>query len=231
MAAMEKIRFVCASRESKETFFTRTALGRSLSLFGFMPFMELRLFGGNAAGLPTVYNIAIDETRDDPAILVFIHDDVHLCDFYWASRMAEGLAQFQVLGVAGNRRRSPRQPSWAFVDDQFTWDSREHLSGVVGHGSGFPCSNLSVFGPPGQAVKLLDGLMLVTRSRTLHETGIRFDPRFDFHFYDLDFCRQAEAAGVTMGTWPFSVVHESGGNFRGEGWRRGYAAYLEKYGD
>jgi len=43
--------------------------------------------------------------------------------------------------------------------------------------------------------------------------NLGFDERFGFHFYDLDLCRQAEQRGIRTGTWPISVVHESGGNF------------------
>jgi len=37
--------------------------------------------------------------------------------------------------------------------------------------------------------------------RDLDQEGAAFDPRFQFHFYDLDFCRQAEQRGLKMGTW------------------------------
>ena len=53
-------------------------------------------------------------------------------------------------------------------------------------------------------------------------SGLRFDEQFDFHFYDLDFCRQAELKGMTMGTWPISVVHESGGAYGKPAWREAF---------
>lgn len=191
--------------------------------------VELRLFAANAAGLPSVYNIAIDESAVDPAILLFIHDDVHLCDFHWTDTLNDGLGQFAVVGVAGNRRRAPRQPGWRFLDERFTRDRRENLSGIVAHGHGFPPERVDVYGPSRQQVSLLDGVMLAVKSETLHAEALRFDERFDFHFYDLDFCRQAERAGLSMGTCPVSLIHESKGNFGGEGWRRGYERYLEKW--
>ena len=223
-----KIRVVCASRQPKETFLTATALGRSLALCRF-PFVEVRLFDSNTKGLPTVYNTAIQEALNNPAVLLFVHDDVYLCDFYWPGQVIDGLAAFDVIGLAGNKRRVSRQPAWSYIDENFTWDKPENLSGVVGHGQGFPPRVLSVFGPTRQAVKLLDGLLLAADSRTLHGSQVRFDERFQFHFYDMDFCRQAERAGLRMGTWSISAVHESGGNFASEGWRQGYAAYLEKW--
>lgn len=225
------IRFVCATRETREGFFDKTSLGRTLTLFRFQEPIEIqtRIFFENSRGLPEVYNTAIKDAEKDPAILVFVHDDVCLCDFYWPDHIFNSLKSFDLVGLAGNKRRVPYQPSWVFIDAKFTVDSHKNLSGVVGHGRGFPCEILSVFGPPGQEVKLLDGLMLFCRSDLLHEKGLMFDERFDFHFYDLDLCRQAEQNGIKMGTWPISVVHESRGGFGSESWLQGYKRYLDKW--
>jgi hypothetical protein len=224
-----KFRFVCATRESGESFLGSTALGRSLGPYLSIPGIELRLFAGNRRGLPQVYNEAIREAALNPAILIFIHDDVHLCDFFWPGHIANGLHAFDVIGLAGNKRRVPRQPSWYYLDDQFRRDASEHLSGVVAHGQGFPPESVSMYGAPCQEVKLLDGLLLATRSETLLSKGIEFDERFDFHFYDLDFCRQSEVKGVRLGTWTLSVIHQSGGSFNTPTWQAAYAKYLEKW--
>jgi hypothetical protein len=224
------VKVVCATRESPERFYTATATGRSLALYRVAP-RDVLLFANNTRGLPAVYNEAIASCALEPAVLVFVHDDVHLCDFYWQSKLLQGLARFDVVGLAGNKRRVPRQPAWAFVDDKFTWDAREHLSGVVGHGKAFPPSNLSIFGQPGQQVKLLDGVFLAARSSVLIERGVRFDERFAFHLYDMDFCRTCEEAALQLGTWSISLIHESGGNFGSASWRAGYAAYLDKWGE
>jgi len=56
-----------------------------------------------------------------------------------------------------------------------------------------------------------------------------FDEKFEFHFYDLDICRQAEIKGLSCGTWDLSLIHESRGNFRSEGWQIAYQRYLEKW--
>lgn len=227
-AATLGIRIVCATRMSREAFFSESALGKSLTLHR-PPDVEVRLFPRNGAGLPSVYNSAIAESANKDVILLFIHDDVHLCDFYWADRLREGLSAFDIVGLAGNRRRVPRQAGWVFLDERLTRDGREHLSGMVGHGSALSLGSIDEFGPSGQEVKLLDGLFLAARSETLRAKSVRFDERFDFHFYDLDLCRQAEQVGLRMGTWPISVVHESRGSFRTDSWYRGYEKYLEKW--
>jgi GT2 family glycosyltransferase len=226
-----KIRFVVATRESRENFFKTTATGISLNLYKFLPFVELNLYDCNTEGLPAVYNRSIEKSKSDPAILVFVHDDVHFTDFYWADQLVKSLNRFEIVGVAGNKRRVQRQPSWAFVDSNFTWDAPENLSGIVGHGPGFPMQVLSTYGPTCQEVKLLDGLLLVCRSETLNQKNLKFDERFDFHFYDLDFCRQAELKGMRMGTWSISVVHSSGGVLGSPSWQMAKDKYFEKWGD
>lgn len=223
-----RFRFVCATRESTEGFHTKTALGRSLAHY--QPgATELKLYPNNHQGLPRLYNQAIREAASNPATLIFIHDDVHLCDLFWPAHVAVGLKSFDVLGVAGNVRRVARQPSWLYLDDRFTPDTRENLSGIVAHGSGFPPVSVNVYGPPGQQVKLLDGVLLAARSETLLSHRIEFDERFDFHFYDMDFCRQAELKQLRLGTWTVSIVHESGGGFVSSSWRAAYERYLEKW--
>jgi hypothetical protein len=49
----QKIRIVCATRAGREEFSTRTALGRSLTIFRF-PVVELKLFDNNTLGLPVL---------------------------------------------------------------------------------------------------------------------------------------------------------------------------------
>jgi hypothetical protein len=230
----EKIRLVCATRNTTERFFASSPLGRSLPLYTTFPKrqqIELRLFRSNTEGLPAVYNRAIEEAQSDPAILIFIHDDVFLSDYYWANHLHDGLKVFDVVGLAGNRRRVPRQCSWMYLDERFTKDDFANLSGVLGHGQGFPnLRELSVYGEPGQEVKILDGVMLGVRSETLIRAELRFDTRFRFDFYDLDFCRQAEARGIRMGTWAISAIHASAGKLGGDAWRAAYGVYLDKYG-
>jgi len=181
--------------------------------------------------LSVIYNSAIERFSDEPCILVFAHDDLYILDFYWMHSVFNGLHHFGIVGCAGNMSRVPFQPSWAFKNIDFEWDFPQNLSGIIGHGKQFPPEGLAVFGPPFQQVKLLDGLFLAAFSDTLKKTNLRFDERFDFHFYDMDFCRQAEQLGVSMGTIPLSIVHESGGGYASSSWRESYEKYLQKWNE
>ena len=58
-----------------------------------------------------------------------------------------------------------------------------------------------------------------------------FDERFEFYYYDPDFCRQAELKGVSCGDWDISLIRESHGSFSSESWSSEYQKYLSKWED
>ncbi len=221
-----KIRIVTATREPADRFATHTALGRSLALSR-GPSIDTRLFPSNSAGLPTCYNIALREAASDHAILVFIHDDVEIIDYFWTEHVRAGSVAFDLIGLAGNTRRLPGQCGWAFIEAAGPRDM-PYLSGTIGHEDEhgrYP----NVFGPTHREVKLLDGVMLACHSETLIKHDIRFDEAFDFHFYDLDLCRQFEQKGLHMGTWGISMVHASRGRYGSQEWEAGRRKYFAKW--
>ena len=223
------INIICATQLSEDEFFREKLLGQMLHALPLRN-VKLVLSTRNTKGLPEIYNSAIDSSIDESDILVFMHDDACFLDYWWWEQVVEGLSRFDVIGLAGNRRRLANQPAWCFIDKNLAWDNESFLSGVVGHGIGFPQGKVSIYGPPGQEVKLLDGVMLATYKRTLIRNNLRFDDRFDFHFYDMDFCRQAELKKLRLGTWALSVLHASGGNFGGSKWMEGAEKYFIKWG-
>lgn len=130
--------------------------------------------------------------------------------------------------VAGRAcRGSPAGPS---STKQFRSVAGELVSGAVAHGKN-PFGPVSYFGPAPAACDLLDGVFLAARAGRLCESGVRFDPRFRFHFYDLDFCRTARQAGLRVGTWPIAPVHQSEGGFDTPEWHAAYSDYLAKWGE
>jgi hypothetical protein len=76
----------------------------------------------------------------------------------------------------------------------------------------------------------LDGVFLAARKSTLMEKNCLFDPRFDFNFYDMDFCRTARQKGLTLGTWPICLTHQSAGQFDSARWHKSLRLYLDKWG-
>lgn len=230
-ATITRLRIVTATRSPQAEFLERAALGRSLTIFANDERVEVDVFADNTTSLPQLYNTVIDEAPDDAAI-VFVHDDVFLLDYFFVDRVLEALHHFDVVGLAGARQRSPRQLAWHLNWDGNRWVNLGpgDLSGWVAHGTTAPGALMRA-GPTPAACELLDGVLLAASARTLREHNVRFDPRFAFHFYDLDFCRTARAAGLTLGTWPIAVQHESGGTYGSPAWRNAAAVYLEKWPD
>ncbi len=222
------VRIVCATRKDRGHFVNEAALPRSLKAQQMPSGYELQVFFENSTSLGKQYNIAIEQAQKQPAILLFIQDDVYITDHFWLDRILEGLEKFDVIGVAGNRRCLPGQPSWAFLTSDLVWDAPENLSGTVAHGGQFP-HRISRYGPSGIECQLLSGMFLAVKSQTLLERELRFDPQFEFHLHDMDFCRQAVLKGLRLGTWPISLVHENSGSFRSPAWKLSYQKYLEKY--
>jgi GT2 family glycosyltransferase len=218
---------VSGTRLPEDDFWNATPLGLSLSRLMQETRLVPRPFYENKRGLPEIYNERID-AQDCSEYLVFVHDDVWLDDYFLVNRVLEGLEKFDVIGLAGNRRRQPGQPAWGFVNTQFKWEERGWLSGSVAHGKA-PFGMVTTWGPVPAECELMDGVFFAAKRDTLRSKQVRFDSRFDFHFYDVDFCRTARQQGLRLGTWPMSVTHVGKGNFGTPHWFSMYERYLEKW--
>ena len=220
---------VSATRRSPGEFQSSTALGKSLLRVAHDGRMQVRVATSNTRGLPVVYNELLDQLPDD-CVVVFMHDDVWIDDYFMIQRVFDGLEKYDVIGLAGNRRRIPGQPAWHFANMQFEWDQPQHLSGSIAHGDD-PGGEVQFYGKVPAACELLDGVFLAANKKTLTKKNVRFDPLFDFHFYDLDFCRTARQKGLRLGTWPICVTHKGKSIFGTSEWRRNHAAYVAKWGN
>jgi GT2 family glycosyltransferase len=228
---MNRLLIVSATREDPVAFRRHTKLGLSLQRLSFDTRVVAAVACRNAERLAAVYNRAIQQATDDDAFL-FVHDDIYLDDYQLFSRVDEALRQFDVIGLAGNTRPDERHVGWAFWrtpgDRRFTWYDKSVLSGAVAHFSAGG-EGVSYFGPFPQECQLLDGCFLAVSARRARERGVRFDERFAFHFYDLDFCRTCRQAGLRMGTWPIAVTHASGGRYGSPEWEEALKIYQEKW--
>lgn len=216
-----------ATQRTEADFWEHSALGRSLPHhLKHDARLSVNIAFENTCGLPEIYNRAIDQAEDDDG-LVFIHDDVWIDETdAFADILFEGLTHFDVIGVAGNRRRLPKQTAWDFLDSKLTRDNPEHLSGRIAHGKN-AFGEVTYFGSMPASCELLDGVFLATQKNRLK--AVRFDPQFDFHFYDLDFCRTARKSSLKLGTWPIKLTHQSHGAYHSEHWRRKSQLYLKKW--
>jgi GT2 family glycosyltransferase len=225
----KSLRIVSATRLTEKAFWKSSALGRSLKLWLTDPAISIDIRYQNKEGLSSVYNSHL-QNSNEVDVLLFVHDDIWLDDPQWLPKIMVALDRFDIVGVAGNTRISPNQPAWLFSkmeDGKFSWDSA-HLSGAVAHGQ-LSKGQISVYGPTPAKCELLDGAFIAVRCSYAHRAGVLFDEQFDFHFYDMDFCRTARRAGLSLGTWPISVTHQSSGSFGNPSWSTAHSQYWKKW--
>ena len=229
------IEIVSATRLSQEAFLERAPLGISMRrllpgkaqpeqridprdrIAAYIAFL-------NDRPLAETYNARIIASGTEDDILVFVHDDVWIEDFFLSRRLRDGLARFDVLGVAGGRFRDAGQVYWRHADV----DGLPGSSGSVAQGDRDLISEVTYYGPCPAECELMDGLFLAARRSVLQDRGVLFDPQFAFHLYDLDFCRTARERGLRLGTWPIALTHKSRGAWD-EHWTAKRDLYLAKW--
>ncbi len=230
------IRLIVASQLTETDFYTQSPLGMSLSRLAYDGSIYCHAVcnntGASAIGLGEIYNRFIDQTyRDD--ILVFVHDDVAIDDYFIRHRLNDALRSFDVVGVAGNVDADENDVSWYFQPSSDNSGGLEKiaddkLSGAVAHSQQNQCS-VTYYGKLPASCQRLDGCFIAVNTEKLLSTGVKFDEQFRFHFYDLDFSRACYNAGLKLGTWPIAIIHHSGGAFGSPAWQAACADYIKKW--
>lgn len=232
------VRIVAATQNKTDTEFKMASfLGQSLGVFPSELRPELSVLldngGSDGMGLSEFYNSFLQpQYRNE--IVLFVHDDVYLNDWCLVYRLRRAMEHFDVVGVAGNADPDFTEPSWVLAWNTEKYPSghqrAEALSGAIGHFSQDRTAvAMSYFGPAPRACKLLDGVFIAVKVNRALETGAKFDEQFRFHFYDLDFCRTADGAGLRVGTWPIALTHGSDGAFGSAAWTSARDQYLRKW--
>lgn len=227
----KSVRVVSATRLTEKRFWKHSALGRSLKPWLTNPIVSVDIRFENKDGLPAVYNWQLRDLQA-PEVLVFVHDDVWLDDPEWIAKVLIALERYDIVGVCGSTVILTKQPTWVhgIVQNGNEWDlGGAHLVGAIGHGQ-LRNGTVTVFGPPIASCQLLDGVFLAMRRAPVLQSDVLFDEQFDFHFYDMDFCRGARRAGLELGTWPIALTHQSTGeSLHSPGWQTGYERYIKKW--
>ena len=230
----QKICVVTTTREKTiEDFKTNTLLGKSLDIKTYFD-VEVICFTDNSHGLSKCYNEAISKLKNTDKILVFVHDDVALLDYYWPLRVVEALKKYDIVGIAGNVRHQINYPSRAHShveNNKIIWDDDKYLSGSMLHDSNWPPKIITVYGDLNKEVVNLDGVFLAMSNNIISEKSLSFDERFKFHFYDADFCKSAVNKECKLGTFPLALLHAGKGNMNAPEYIDGYKEFNRKWND
>lgn len=170
--------------------------------------------------LAETYNKTLDaEDAKEFDWIVFLHSDAAMDVGHFTNGLISSIGKYDIVGMAGAKRLNLKTSplSW------FT-ASRGNESGRVGMvmhmtpvGSRTPVIP-SVF-TPGELkdikddyVAAIDGVCIAVGRRAIENKDCRFDERFPFDFYDLDFSLTANKLGLSLGVVvENSFVHMSVG--------------------
>lgn len=200
----QMLRIVSATRDDWES---APAIAQS-----YLSKVELSLVEHNREGLPTVYNKFLEAHPDE--ILIFVHDDVFIEDTFWVEKLLSVMEDYPIVGLAGSKGLPDPENGgfvwWNKSTEYLSGAVAQYLSGAVAHPHG-DAVYVTSYGPAPREVDWLDGLFLAVDAKVVTEAGVRFDERFDFHYYDMDFCLTARQSGLKLSTVPIWVYHESPG--------------------
>jgi hypothetical protein len=167
------------------------------------------IYYDNIQGLSSIYNDSFEHIDTD--YIICIHDDVVVNDLDIFSKIKKYSQEFDIMGVAGGCNFSFKRHarlSWMSVLNQQT-----DLAGAVQHRmskEGEPeVFSTCCYGAYPRKVFSIDGLIMIFNKKA-YKT-VRFDPQFEFDFYDLDLCFNAYKQQLKVGVIPLSVTHYSKG--------------------
>lgn len=224
MMSPKSLLFVVCTEHTKSEFELLSETYKFFNDNELCPVTDYVVFYKNKIGLSTIYNKFLTSKYSDK-IVVFIHDDIVL-GYSIVTLMRElnnAHSMFDIVGLAGATKIGLTFPTlWHLM--------QKGASGSVGHGNG-GMSQMSNYGPSPARCIVVDGLFISVNVEKLIATGHKFDERFTFHHYDLDFCIQADKCGLKIGTWPIWVTHLSPGlkSLENDIWKKSNDLFCQKY--
>lgn len=184
----------------------------------------------NLQPLSILYNEQINLPANKNKILVFLHDDCIPEDLFIHEKLNEAIQQFDIIGLAGIQAPiTIKQPLlWHLMG------TSNQYSGAVAHFTNDDNNQrfMTAFGVTPKRCIIVDGVFLAINVEKILEKGVKFDEECPakFHFYDINFCLDANKAGLKIGTWPIWISHKSHGLSQpNEDWFKGQDYCLQKY--
>lgn len=165
------------------------------------------LYNNTKIGLSEYYNKIINDPENlYYKYIILCHHDISLRYANLATCLKDGLDRFDIIGVAGGINPVVKEKNlWHWMMN------REDYRGIAAHSSGKDNMFMTSFGPFPDRVAVLDGVFLAFETEKIHNSKARFDEKFKWHHYDIDFSLTCNKNKLRLGVWPVFVYHESPG--------------------
>lgn len=212
---MKTVRLLTVSKNKKHLIFSdafNSDICRVQSEFDL--FTDPISISENKEGLPKVYNVFLNNCRKDQVeTAIMIHADVSFDYYSIMKHYLQIQNKYDIVGLAGTRKieLSISPLTWFTGSRNYP----EERYGRVTHRQ-FNLGESFFNGHHHPNVKdvevsTVDGLCFIL-NRNVIDSEARFDERFNFDFYDLDFCLTAITKNhLKIGTMVEPVIHESVG--------------------
>jgi hypothetical protein len=171
--------------------------------------IDLKLKCNNSTvGLSEYYNNCIDKYAESCDYMVLVHDDVQFINMDLQYQIEKSMEVYDIVGVAGCIN-----PKITDINLWHLMSDKQNLKGFAGH-TCVETQNecyVTVFGPSPSRVTMIDGVFMVINCKKILKTKTRFDEKFKFHHYDLDFSISSNFNKLKIGVWPILIDHASPG--------------------
>jgi len=184
-------------------------------------------YNNTTVGLCEYYNSIIEnEENDKYDAVICCHHDISLRYANFQTGVTDALKLYDVVGVAGGR--APK------VIEKNLWHwmtSREEYRGIAAHGDSIHNMFVTNFGATPSRVTVLDGVFLAFNTRKIRKTKARFDEKFMWHHYDIDFSLTCNENKLKLGVWPILIYHQSPGlrDMNNEHWNKSNEYFRNKW--
>lgn len=182
-------------------------------------------YNNKTMGLCEFYNKVIDQSKYD--ITVLCHHDISL-EYANLGTLTDALKKFDVVGVAGGLN--------PIIKEKNLWHwmmPKEYYRGFAGHYANSEAMYITNFGLSPSRVAVLDGVFLALDTRKIRGCRARFDERFTWHHYDIDFSLTCNKYRLKLGVWPVLLFHQSPGlrDINDSEWTKSNQKFIEKWGN
>ena len=203
-------RFVICSASSTDVYLWADDINKLNLLSNVKEYDGYNLISSNnIEPLTKVYNGMLDDIIKDRLVdyAVFIHADVEIDDLHFFDKIIA--SEFDLVGVAAATAIDINVTPLSWYNA--AKDVRDRRGSITHMIDSKPY--LNAYGPPGcpdtARCLCLDGVCMIMNRKAI-DSGLRFDERFAFDFYDMDLSFEAVLNHkLSIGVEPIHLIHHS----------------------
>lgn len=166
----------------------------------------------NTLTLTQFGNKAIEECKEDYDYLILMHSDVSLSLYNFVKHLVKTEGRYDIVGVAGTKKLLISYSPLTWFTGSHNYPNDRYGRVTHNHNGIMIESFFNKADPTAldTEVVTIDGLLMCFNKKTMQNEKARFDERFAYDFYDLDFCLNVRInTDLKIGVIIMPTVHNS----------------------